>query len=129
MTNSETPLVDNLKSITKWTKKMNDDQTHEFFLSITEYDNSRENIVKATIENLGFYIDTFGQLTIAFEIHRIEKSDKWIGLDYAIYDEKGRIRETGQAGCIHDDVNSKPFTHAIFEIKPTKIGKIKLFWG
>lgn len=113
----------------KWNKKMNDDQTDEFFLSITEYDNSREKIVKATIKNLGFYIDTFGQLTIAFEIHRTEKSDTWIGLDYAIYDERGKIRETGQAGCLHDSFNLKPFTHAIFEIKPSKIAKIKLFWS
>jgi hypothetical protein len=113
----------------KWNKKMNDVQTDDFFLSITEYDNSREEIVKSKIKNLGFYIDTYGQLTIAFEIHRTESSDSWVALDYAIYDERGKIRETGQAGCLHDGFNSKPFTHAIFEIKPSKIAKIKLFWS
>lgn len=113
----------------KWNKKLNDDQTDDFFLSITEYDDSREEIVKSTIKNLGFYINTFGQLTIAFEIYRTEKSDSWIALEYAIYDEKGKIRETGQAGCLHNGFNSKPFTHAIFEIKPSKIAKIKLFWS
>lgn len=121
-------FVDTTKIVSKWTKKMNDDQTNDFFLSITEYDNWGEVILRVKLRNLGYYINSFGRLTISCEIHRTDISDRWANLFFAIYDSKNRIKEKGLIDCLYGDMFSKPCICSCTEIKPSQIAKIKLYW-
>jgi hypothetical protein len=113
----------------KWNKKMNDDQTNDFFLSITEYDNWGEVILKVKMKNLGYYINSNGLLTISCEIYRTDISDRWANLFVAIYDSKNRIREKNIVDYLSGDMISKPCMCSCTEIELSKIAKIKLFWG
>lgn len=113
---------------TKWSRKMSDDETNNFFLSRTEYDSWGEAILKVRISNLGYYINSDGNLTISCEIFRTDLSDRWANLFVAIYDSKNMIREKSIVDYLHGDMFSKPCLCSCTEIKPSQILKIKLFW-
>lgn len=122
------PTIIKTEINSKWNRKMNEEQTNNYFLSITEYDDWGEKIFKVKMMNLGYYIDKYGQLTISCEICRTDIIDRWTFLCVAIYDSKNRIREKQYVDSLHGNIISKPCMCSCTEIKPSQIGKIKLFW-
>lgn len=127
------PILNSEKgSISKkvWSKKMNEEETDDFFLSITEYDKSKENEFGVSMKGLGFYVDQYNRLNITCEISKNKKTkNKYPSLNYGIFDFKDRGKETGQIGYFEDkEIGSKIETGIVCDNKPNIIGKIKLFW-
>lgn len=122
-----TPIVD---EISKWSDKMSEDETDEFFLSITEYDNSKEKLLGVSMSNLGFSVEFGVTLSITCEIKHIKETEiRWPSLHYGIFNHKGRAKETGQIGYFtNSELGSKVVNTKIWDIKPQNIGRIKLFW-
>lgn len=113
-----------------WTKLMDEDETDSFFKSITEYDHTNELKYNVNSSNPGFFIDIYNRLNLSCEIIKTKRiKDHYPSLHLIAYDLKGRIREDRQVGYFKDDeVGSKDEISALCDIKPQKIGKLKLKW-
>lgn len=113
----------------KWSKKMTEDETDEFFLSITEMEEPRSTKYGVQIKNLAYFVTDDGDmLGISSEIFSINKKREYVSLWYAFYDQKGRvITTTFSTAKTPDTPNPNPIMRWEF-IKPQKISKIRLYW-
>lgn len=111
-----------------WTNKMDEDQTDDFFQSITEYAKSSEAQFKVKLENL-FYIVEDSDLKFSLEITHTFRSDKWVTLNYTIFNLKGKIISNSQVGLVKkDSINPMPVFAYTFT-KASNIGKIRFYWS
>lgn len=127
--------LDNLKQSSNnvipltWNKYMDDEQTDLFFQSITKYDYWKETEVLAKMKGLRFHIDNSNHLCISCTLYPYK------GLDHAflrcfIYDYDGDIKEDGTIGILLGwSDTSERYEYYTCKTKPSKIGKIKLFWS
>lgn len=113
-------------------KKMDEEETEQFFLSIVEYDKSEESKYKVTMENLQFFVDEDEDLHISCEIRRRYRKEYSVNLLYALYDLKGRLRYAPTDVCVGftspSDSSLKPISVYFSEMKAGEIGKIRLYW-
>lgn len=118
----------------KWSKKMNDDETEEFLMSILEYDEEGANKYKVSIENLHFIVDDDEDIFISCELRKKYRKEYCVNLLFALYDSKGRLRYSSDHHdkCVgyldSNDRGTKPVTCYFTEVKASDIGKIKLYW-
>ena len=73
LSSNNTTLSTAKPSYSKWSSKMDEDQTEQFFLSIVEYDKSDEAKYKVRLENLQFYVDEDEDLHISCDLRRKHK--------------------------------------------------------
>ena len=113
-----------------WSNKMNEDETDDFFLSITQYDNCKEKEFGVSMKGLGFYVDQYNRLNITCEITKSKKLDyQFPSLNWGIFDTKNRGKKSGLIGLFEPkEIGSKIETCTVYDIKPNIIGRIKIFW-
>lgn len=110
---------------------MDEDQTEDFFLSITEYDDSREKELHVSMQNLGFYVDNYDRLVVTCELSRLRIiKDTWPSLNIVAFNHNNKIRESRRIGSFNpSDKISNKFSECTFcDTKPQNIGKLKVFW-
>lgn len=110
-----------------WTKKMDEDETDDFFQNLTEYDKSSEKKFKVKLENLYYTVED-SNLSFSLEISHSIRDDRYITLNYAIYNLKGKIIKTGYISSAHKEtVNPNPCSEDTYK-KASNIGKIRFYW-
>lgn len=118
-------------TLAKWSKKMDEDETDEFFKSITEYDKDSEKGKNVVVGNIAFYIDIVDRCCMSCEMTLNKKLKAYtaISLHLIVYDSKGRIRDDVQVGYFGDkEIGTKPAIATICGLKPASIGALKLYW-
>lgn len=110
-----------------WSKKMDEDETDDFFQAITEYDKSSESKFKVKLENLYYYVDD-SNLCFSLEIRHNFKDNSNPVLRYAIYNVKGKIILSYFVAYTSKQMaNPKPCTECTWK-KASNISKIRFFW-
>lgn len=114
-----------------WKNDMTDDEKDQYLLSLIEYDDSKEKEYNVKFDNISFDVSDNEWVTIQGEILRIKKipeeANPW--LMFALYDHKGRMKETGSLHYItNEDASPKPVSELWYKLKASEISKIRLFW-
>lgn len=113
-----------------WNSDMDEDETNDFFMSITEIDNETANSFGVEIENLCFFLNTSGNISLSCEIVRKskKKNKDYAFLHYALYDAKGRVASTDYHTVMQpESPNSNPIIIGL-ELSPEDISRIRLYF-
>lgn len=118
-----------------WRNNMSEDEKETFIFSLLDYDNSQENHFHVKLENLSFDVDDNEEITLHCEFRRTGKipgygyASACVSLNYALYDLRGRIKDTGLVGFItNTEINPKPVSTQWWKLKASKISKVRLYW-
>lgn len=113
-----------------WRKDMTEDEKEEYLFSLMEYDNSKESQLHVKLENLSFEVNEDEEIEITCEYMRIGKiPDKYAWLHYALYDLRGRMKNTGVLGSMtNEESNPKPDYLLVRKPLASQISKIRLYW-
>lgn len=114
-----------------WRKNMTEDEKEQYILSMVEYDNSKENHFHVTLENLCFEVNDDEEITIQCEFRRTGKvpGTGYAWLHYALYDQRGRMKDTNIVSCMtNDESNPKPVIDRWWKVIAPKLSKIRLYW-
>lgn len=114
-----------------WNNNMTQEEKEQLLLSLIEYDNSKEKVNNVRFDNISFDVDENEWVTIHGEIIRIKKIpvDTYPWLRYALYDLKGRMKDTGSLqNMTNADISPKPVSTLWYKLKASDISRIRLFW-
>lgn len=112
-----------------WTNDMTDDETDRYFQSMTSIDCANEYLFGVKIQNLHYFINSYENLSLSCEVYRVNKGKKYVFLNYAVYDTKGRVIRTGYVtGAAPETPNPYPIVESL-QYRPEQISKIRLFWN
>ena len=128
---SQSPQPKSTSTPVAWNKKMTDDEKERYVFSLLEYDNSKESKFHVKLENLSFDIDEDEEITIQCEFRRTGKvpGTGYAWLHYALYDQRGRMKDTGLVSCVtNTESNPKPVSNSWWKLKVPQISKIRLYW-
>lgn len=119
---------------TGWRNDMTEDEKEEYLFSILEYDDSNEQQFHVKLENLSFELgEDDAWIEIHCEFNRIGRipinSYTNLYLYYALYDLKGRMRDSGMFNYMsNQEPNPKPVSEIWYKPKASQLSKIRLFW-